>query len=131
MKPQNTLFLFLIFLILSLPLSGCAIFLLGAGAAGGYAITDDEVEGHTDVSMKRAWNAAETVIEKEGAVILRDETTGKVEGLVEGSEIKATVEQVTSKTVRIRVKARKTKGLFPDMKRAQDLYTKIIKKIDA
>ncbi|MBI3316743.1 MAG: DUF3568 family protein [Candidatus Omnitrophica bacterium] len=131
MKPRNFLYLFLLFLTLSFPFSGCAIFLLGAGAAGGYAITDDEVEGHTDVPLKKAWKAAEAVIEQEGAIILRDETAGKIEGLVEGSEIKVGLEQVTSKTVRVRVKARKTKGLFPDIKRAQDLYGKIIKKINA
>ena len=27
--------------------SGCALFLLGAGAAGGYAISKDEIEGMT------------------------------------------------------------------------------------
>lgn len=111
--------------------TGCAVFLLGAGAAGGYAIAKDEIEGHTDVSFKKAWKAVKEVLEQEGAITRQDEEAGQFEALVEGSEIKAALEQVTDKTIRIRVKARKTKGLFPDIKRAQNLYGKIIKKVHA
>ncbi len=121
----------LLFFILTSALhSGCALFLLGTGAAGGYAISKDEIEGLTDSSYDKAWNASKQIIREEGAPTLEDRTHGKIEAVVGGSTVELNVAQVTAKTVRLRVKARKSKGLFPDIKLAQQLYTRIIKKVE-
>ena len=110
--------------------SGCAIFLLGAGAAGGYSISKDEIEGMTDVSYDKAYAAAKEIIRKEGAPTLEDKEHGIINAVVGSSDVELNLNQVTAKTVRLRVKARKTKGLFPDIKLAQNIYTQIIKKIE-
>jgi hypothetical protein len=126
-KSQLGIFAFLI--ALAIPSSGCALFLLGAGAAGGYAISKDEIEGLMDNSYNKVWQAAREVIKKEGAITLESPNTGKLEAIVDNSTVNVSVEQATSNSVRLRVQARKTKGLFPDQELAQDLYTQITKKL--
>ena len=37
--------------------SGCAVLAIGAGAAGGYAISKDEVEGFSDRKYAVVWDA--------------------------------------------------------------------------
>ena len=127
---QTNFYSFLLVLLLGVQFSGCAVFLLGAGAAGGYAISKDEIEGHTDQSFEKTWNALVVVINSEGGITLKDKTTGKIEAQIKESDVKASLEQITPKTVRVRIKARKTKGVFPDIELAQELYTKLIKKIE-
>ena len=119
----------LLLALLAFPFSGCAIFLLGAGAAGGYAVSKDEIEGIMDTPFERVYKSTKTVIQKEGALTLEDKERGKLEAVVEGSMVNANVEQVTPKTVRLRVKARKVKGLFPNVKVAQKIYTQAIKQV--
>lgn len=128
MKKTQSLFLAL-FLFAGAFHSGCALFLIGAGAAGGYSISKDEIEGMTDVSYDKAYAAAKEVIRKEGAPTLEDKEHGIINAVVGSSDVELNLNQVTAKTVRLRVKARKTKGLFPDIKLAQNIYTQIIKKI--
>ena len=120
---------FVLWMSMAVLSSGCALFLLGAGATGGYAISKDEMEGMMDKKYDKVWQASETVLRKEGIVILALKDQGKIEGEVEGSKVEAQVDQVTPQTVRLRVKARKMKNLFPDMKKAQGLYNKIIRQI--
>lgn len=109
--------------------SGCVVLALGAGAAGGYAITKDEIEGFTDRSMEKTWQAAWKVLNQEGVVEMADKEKGKIEALVDESKINFEVEQVSPKSARYRVKARKAMNLFPDMKLAQNLYQKITKEL--
>ncbi len=130
MKIKNQfLKLTVILLTAGICFSGCALFLLGAGAAGGYAISKDEIEGMTDTSYDKIWKATKDVLRADGVTTLEDRTHGLIKGLVDSSDVEARLDQVTSKTVRLRLKARKTKGVFPDIKLAQSLYTKIIKKV--
>jgi hypothetical protein len=110
--------------------AGCAIFLLGAGAAGGYAISKDEIEGMTDVAYNKVWVALKDDLQARGALTLEDRAHGRIEAVVDASTVEAQVDQVTPKTVRVRVKARKTKGLFPDIKLAQDIYDQVMKRVD-
>jgi len=114
---------------LSLLTSGCALFLVGGGAAGGYAIAKDTAGSFTDVSFDKVWKAAESVIRKEGLLTLSDKNHGYIEAQVEESTVKVNLEQVTKDTVRINIKARKIKGLFPNVKLAQRLHLQVIDKI--
>lgn len=116
----STLFLF----------SGCAIFLLGAGAAGGVAISKDTIEGHFDKKMDQVWKAAREVLMHEGFIRLEDKPHSFLEGEVRKSTVKIELLQVSEKTVRIRVKARKGHNLLPDPDLANQLYNKIFHKLE-
>lgn len=118
-----------VILIFSLLSSGCALFLVGAGAAGGYAVSKDEIEGFTEAKKDRVWASLKNVVKEDGAITLEDKERGYLEAIVGKSTVKVRLDQVTPTSSRLRVKARKTKGLFPDIKTAQDLYTKVTKKI--
>jgi hypothetical protein len=109
--------------------SGCAIFLLGAGAAGGMAISKDSIEGTVDKPFDRVWNAGREVLKQEGFIRLENKPAGVMEAEVQKSQVKFEAQQITEKTVRLRVKARKTAKLMPNMDLANILYNKIFQKL--
>lgn len=110
--------------------SGCAIFLVGAGVGGGIAISKDTIEGHFDKKIDDVWKAGREVLMKEGFIRLEDKLHGQIEAEVRKSEIKIEILQVSEKTVRIRVKARKGHKLLPNIDLANELYNKIFDKLD-
>ncbi len=116
-------------LLISFLCSGCIVLALGAGAAGGYAISKDEIEGFSDSSLTKTWQAAWNVLNREGAVQFADKDHAKIEAIVNDSKVNFSAEQVSQKSVRIRVQARKNMNLFPDIKLAQSLYSKITKEL--
>ncbi len=116
-------------LIFSFTASGCVLLLVGAGAAGGYAVSKDEIEGLNDASRDKVWSAAHDVIKSEGMITLESKDTGEIKAIVDASDVEIHIDQATPKTVRTRIKARKTKGLFPDIDLAQSLYTKVFRKL--
>jgi len=117
-------------LILSLLFStGCALFLVGAGAAGGIAISKDTIEGHFDKKLDQVWRTSREVLMQEGFIRLEDRAHGYLESEVRKSEVKIEILQVSEKTVRIRVKARKGLKLLPHPDLANELYNKIFHKL--
>ena len=110
-------------------LSGCAIFLLGAGVGGGIAISKDTLQGTWDKSKDRVWSASREVMMQEGFIRLEDKLHGHIDGEVRKSQVEIQITQISQKTVQIRVKARKGYKLLPDMDVANDLYNKIYQKI--
>ena len=110
--------------------SGCALFLVGAGVGGGIAISKDTIEGHFDKKIDEVWKAARQVLMQEGFIRLEDKPHGQIEAEVRKSEIKIEALQVSEKTVRIRVKARKGLKLLPDVDLANELYNKIFHKLE-
>ena len=109
--------------------SGCAVFLLGAGAAGGYAISRDTVEGVVEKPLDRIWSAAREVMMYEGFIRSEDRTRGKLEAEVGKSQVKVEVKQLTQQAVRVRVKARTGYKLVPNQNLANEVYNKIFQKI--
>ena len=116
--------------ILSLFLSsGCALFLVGAGVGGGIAISKDTIEGHFDKKLDQVWRASREVLMQEGFIRLEDKAHGAIDAEVRKSEVKIEILQISEKTVRIRVKARKGYRLLPNPDLANELYNKIYQKI--
>lgn len=109
---------------LSMSSYGCAVALIGAGVAGGVAISRDTAEIAKDTSYDKAWSVTEKTIKDMGMIKLQDRKAGKIEATVEDSQIEAHVTQITPKTVKVRVKARK--NYFPNV----DLAMKIVNKIN-
>jgi len=105
--------------------SGCFYLFIGAvGAVGGYAVSDDAIQGDTDKGFDKVWASALKVTDIMGSIETEDRQKGTIEATVDVSKVKVSVEQLTPKTVRMRVSARK--HLLPNRKLAQKIYLKII-----
>jgi len=120
-----TLWLRLIALLVCLCLgtSGCAVLLLGAGAAGGYAIGKDSVKNHYDLSQDRVFRQALGAVKEVGQILEEDSAHGVIRAMVRETSVTITVKPLTKKTVELKVKARK--ALMPDIEVAQQIYNKI------
>lgn len=116
------------FLISSL-ISCLALFLFGAGAAGGIAISKDTIQGHFDKKLDHVWRTSREVLMQEGFIRLEDRPHGEIEAEIRKSNIKIEILQISEKTIRIRVKARKGHQLLPDPDLANELYNKIFYKL--
>ena len=128
MKKRSQIF-FVGMLCMTLGLQGCAVLLIGtAGVLGGVAISEDTVQSDIDGGFDTVWNTTLNEIEKMGGeVTLQEKFRGAVEAKVKGSNIRATLERITDKTVRLKVKSRK--NYLPNIKLAHELSARILKKL--
>ena len=113
--------------IASFGLSGCAVFLLGAGAAGGYALGKDSVQNSYDLSKDYVFRQSLTVANQMGFVTLEDQQHGRINLNIEGTTVSITVMPLTKKTVELKVKARK--AVLPKIDVAQQVYNKIAERL--
>ena len=113
------------FLVSTLVFSGCAALLIGAGAVGGYAVGRDSVVANLEKSKEAVYRKSLEVANKAGQVTLEDAKRGLIELTTpEAVKVRITLKQLTSRTVELRVKARK--NMLPKVDVAQDLYGKIM-----
>ena len=118
-------FLILTSLVLGTVLfSGCFAVIVGAGVAGGIAISQDTVRLQANTTYERAWNTAHTALDKMGIINSEDQKAGTVVATIEESHVVAKVSLIAPRVVRIEVKARK--NLLPNV----DLASKIINDIN-
>jgi len=115
-----------ILIVLWFALSGCAVILVGAGAAGGYAIGKDYIQGETDKDFNRVYDSAVNVADGMGVIESRfsNSSTGKIKASVETSSLDIYVERLTKKTARLKVRSRK--NLMPNIELAQKVYNRIL-----
>ena len=113
---------------MSLMLSGCAVLLVGAGAAGGYAISKDFIKNDFDLSVDHVYRVSQQVAGEVGLITVDDERHGLIKAVVEGANVTITVKRVSTKTVELRVKARNDL-LLPKIDIAQTVYNKIIERL--
>ncbi len=108
--------------------SGCVPLIIGGtvGAVGGYAISKDTVQGETDISYDRLWDAALTVSRIRGQIKVEDRIKGYIELTAESSRVYIRLVRITEATTRLRVQARKYH--FPNMNLAQDIFIKIMER---
>ncbi len=108
----------------SFALSGCPVVLVGAGLAGGYAISKDSVTNHYDFSRDRVYGSSLAVLKEMGQVTTEDSKNGLVEGKVKDVTVTITAKQLTKKTVELKVKGRNQLKM-PAVDVAQEVYNKI------
>lgn len=115
--------------VFSLFLSGCAAVLVGAGAAGGYAIGPDYVQGETDKDFSGIYNCALDVAGIMGIIQSKysSPTVGKIRAKVENSSLEISMERLTRHTLRLKVKSRK--NLMPNIALAQKVYNNILQRV--
>lgn len=111
-------------LVAGMVLSGCAAVLVGAGAAGGYALSKDSVKNHFDVSKNRVFKESVAVAKDMGQVTLEDAKHGKIQAMIKEADITITVKPLTKKTVELKVRGR-NKFKMPAIDVAQEVYTNI------
>lgn len=106
---------------------GCLPFIVGGavGALGGYAVSQDTVEGQTDKDYNALWDSVKTVAGIRGVIKTEDETRGYLEMEVNSSRVIVQLLRLTKTTVRVKVSARNKLGL-PNMSLAEDIFVKIL-----
>lgn len=109
---------------------GCAVLLVGAGAAGGYAISKDSVKNTFDLPESHIFRISREVLEEQGLVTTEDEKHGQLKATVEGAKVTVTVKPLSRKAVELKVKARDQTLLLPKVDVAQGIYTKILERLD-
>ncbi|MFH1406808.1 MAG: DUF3568 family protein [Candidatus Omnitrophota bacterium] len=116
-------------LLAVLTLSGCApaiILGVGAGAAGGYAISKDTVKADVDKPYEEVWTRSIAVLKDMGTMIVEDKIRGKAEAIIEEAHVWVTVKEVTERTTELKVKARK--NWLPKVELAHKISVKILEK---
>ena len=122
-KTQASLLLGFVFIV---GFNGCAFLAVGAaGAAGGYAVSPDGIEGVSDKSYDHLWSVAKDVLEQQGTITLADKKLGQMKAKIKNSEVQFKMEQATHHSVVMRVQARRMGGVFPDMNAARRIYSMI------
>lgn len=118
-----------IIVLFSLFLSGCAVVLVGAGAAGGYAIGPDYVQGETDKDFSGIYNSALDIAGIMGIIQSKysSPSIGKIRAKVENSSLEISMERLTRHTLRLKVKSRK--NLMPNIALAQKVYNNILQRV--
>ncbi len=104
--------------------SGCVALILGAGVAGGIAISQDTIRLQSNTSRDRAFNVTHQTLDRMGIINKEDPKANMIEATVEDSHVVARIIPVTKNSIRIEVKVRK--NLLPNM----DLASKIINDIN-
>ena len=115
-------------LALAASLSGCAALLLGAGAAGGYAVSADSITNRLEAPYDMAYDTSQQVVDDLGVILEEDHSRGRIKAEVEGAIVTVTVKRLTSDAVELRVRAR-NKFLMPRMAVAQRVYNAIMEKL--
>lgn len=111
--------------VLAAGLTGCAVLLVGAGAAGGYAISKDSIRSHFDMAPGIIYQESRRVMGERGLVTLEDEHRGLIKAQVEGATVTITVKRISERTTELKVKARDNL-LLPKVEVAQAIYNEIL-----
>lgn len=108
--------------------SGCAAVLIGAGTAGGYAVSNDSVKNAFDRSAASVYKHSLAVVKAMGATTLEDVKNHRIEARVRDANVVVTITPLTKRTVELEVSAR-NKLLMPRVDVAQQVYNKIVERM--
>ena len=122
---KRILFLIVSCLLSVVLFSGCVAIILGAGVAGGIAISQDTIRLQSNTNRDRAFNVTHQTLDRMGIINKEDPKAGTIESTVEDSHVVARIIPVTKNSMRIEIKARK--NLLPNM----DLASKIVNDINS
>ena len=108
---------------------GCWFLVVGgAGAVGGYAVTQDTFQGISAKGQEELMASAHKVLSVMGTITDDRPKDGEIMAMVYGNHVTVDVIQINLTTSRLRVKARK--DLLPSRAVAQEVYTKIINQLE-
>jgi hypothetical protein len=114
--------------MLPLGFCGCGVVIVaGLGALGGYVISPDTVEGVTGYTEQELFAAASEILSIMGNVTEQSKVDSHILATVDGAKVKLDLVPVSKSSTKLRVKARK--GMFPKIAVAQDVYMKVMRKL--
>jgi hypothetical protein len=119
-----------LFMAIALPVAagGCGVVVVaGLGALGGYVISPDTVEGVTGYGEQELYEAAQDILEIMGTISEQSKAAGHIVAEVNGAKVTLDLVPASRNSTKLRVKARR--GLFPKMAIAQDVYMKIVRRL--
>lgn len=110
--------------------SGCIYLVVGSvGALGGYVVSPDTVEGVLDNKAQGdVWQAAVDIIGVMGIIEESNEPGGIILAKIQGTKVTITIMEISADTVKLSVKARK--AFLPKIRLSQDIYSKIVQKVN-
>jgi len=123
---KSLIFLVIIFSLLS---SGCIPLLVGAGAVGGYAVSNDSARGNVGVSYNELWSECLVVLEDEAAQISEsNESKGLIKAKIDSYDVTVKIDSIVPDLQKLKVSARR--NLLPKPQFAQDIFFKIVKDLE-
>ena len=111
--------------VASLGLSGCPVLLLGAGVAGGYAISEDSVRNQFEMTKPDLYARSRAVAQELGLITAEDSRGGIIRAKVQDANVTITVKTLTRRSTELKVKARNG-FMMPEVDVAQAVYNKIV-----
>lgn len=109
--------------------SGCIYLVVGGiGAVGGYIVSPDTVEGVTGNDIDIVWDTIVEIISVMGLIDESDEAAGMMLASIHGAKITVIVVSLSESTTRLTVKARK--AFLPRISLAQDVFVKIMSRVE-
>lgn len=115
-------------LMLAAGTSGCAALLVGAGLAGGYAISKDSVRNQFDLSKETVYQQSVAIAKDMGFVSLEDPQRGEIHLKIGDANVTITVRPLTRRSTELKVRARNA-FMMPEIEVAQQVYNKIVEKL--
>ncbi len=91
------------------------------------AISADTVQSYVDRNFDSLWKISVSVLEKMGSISEKNKHAGLIKAVVEKSNITIKLEKVTRKTTRLKISARKTYKLLPNINLATKVNNRIVK----
>ncbi len=125
---RRNIFLVSLIMVCTL-LNGCVYLVIGGlGALGGYIVSPDTVEGITGHDQADVWDVAYEVASIMGTIQESKESAGILNARINGAKVTITVLPMSSSAVKVIVKARKS--FFPKISVAQDVYIKVMTRLN-
>jgi hypothetical protein len=110
-------------------LSGCIYLVVGGiGAVGGYIISPDTVEGITDNDAAVVWDTAVDTISIMGLITEENKAGSMLLATVNKAKVTITVTSLSQTSAKLTVKARKAN--LPKISLAQDIFIKIMSRVN-
>ena len=115
--------------LLAVCLNGCVYLAIGGvGALGGYIVSPDTVEGLAESGTGQVWDTAVEVVSIMGLVESKNEAGGVIKARISGASVTVMVLEMSSSSVKLSVKARK--HYLPKISLAQDVFVKIMSRVN-
>lgn len=113
----------------SLALSGCIYLVVGGiGAVGGYIASPDTVEGVTEHEADLVWDTAVEIVSIMGLIEDQNEESGIIFANMSAAKVTVKIISLSPNVTRVSVKARK--AYLPNISLAQDVYVKIMDRVN-